>query len=73
MNTFLGTPNELEYRIQIGDEPLTLAVNYMLTSPPYQKIPYPAALEDDVILPTPGGVPPSLNFSPEQWAILTFQ
>jgi hypothetical protein len=70
VNSWMGTPNELEYQIEVGSEPLRLAVNYIKTSDPNEKIPWPSNLDDDCIKPTPGGLPAQLNFSPDQWVKL---
>jgi hypothetical protein len=43
------------------------AVGYLKSTPPFEKIPWLAELKDDSILPTPGGLPPDLHFSPELW------
>jgi len=67
-NSYIGAPNELEYRIETTGEALRLAVNYILASQPGVKIPWPDALEDGSVQPTPGGLPERLEFSPEQWA-----
>ena len=70
-NSRMGTPEELEYRIEIGDDDLLrLAVNFISTSNTDVKIPWPPDLEDDCIQPTPGGLPDIFNFSPEQWGTL---
>lgn len=75
INSRVGTPNELEYQIKIGDQPIRLAVNYLTvsSSPDDEKPPWPAGLDDDVIKPTPGGLPLQFNFAPERWVILDFQ
>ena len=71
-NGRIGTPNELEYQIKIPDGDFRLAAVYIKSSPPYDKIPWPAELTDDTIMPTPGGLPETYNFSPEQWMELSF-
>jgi hypothetical protein len=72
VNSRIGTPNELEYKIEITGETLQLAVNIIRSSDPNVKPSWPADLEDDVILPTPGGLPPTLVFSLDQWGWLIF-
>jgi hypothetical protein len=66
-NGRMGTPNELEYQIKIPDGDFRLAAVYIKSTPPYEKIPWPAALTDDTIQPTPGGLPEIFHFSPEHW------
>jgi hypothetical protein len=72
VNSRIGTPNELEYQIEIGNEPIQLAVNYLTVSsdPNAEKTTWPDNLADDVVRPTPGGLPQEFSFSPEQWARL---
>ena len=69
-NGRMGAPNELEYQIKIPEENFRLAAVYIKASPPYEKIPWPTQLTDNTITPTPGGLPESFYFSPEQWALL---
>jgi hypothetical protein len=66
----MGTPEELEYRIEMTEETLRLAVNFIRASNPNEKVPWPVDLNDDCIKPTPGGLPEILYFSPETWATL---
>jgi hypothetical protein len=68
-NSRMGTPEELEYRIEIAEDALRLAVNFIRGSNPNEKIPWPAGLDDDCIKPTPGGLPPEMQFSPELWGV----
>lgn len=70
-NSWIGTPNELEYQIALGEEDFHLAVNYLLVSNPDEKIPFPADLTDDCILPTPGYYPNEFQFSPESWMLVS--
>lgn len=65
-----GAPHELEYRIRVPAGPLRLALNFLRASDPNKKIPWPADLADDCLKPTPGGLPPTLHFAPEEWAII---
>ena len=69
VNSRMGTPNELEYQIAIGGDPIRLAVNYLLVSsnPNDEKIAWPPNLDDDVIKPTPGGLPMEFFFSLDKW------
>jgi len=75
INSRVGTPNELEYKIKIDDEPIRLAVNFLKATSNHQheKIPWPANLTDDVDLPTPGGLPMQFVFSLQDWVKLDFQ
>jgi Tol biopolymer transport system component len=74
VNARMGTPNELEYQIIIGDAPLRLAVNYLKVSsdPNDEKIAWPSNLTDDCSKPTPGGLPTQFNFTPDIWVSLDF-
>ena len=69
-NGRMGTPNELEYQIKIPVGDFRLAEVYIQSSPPYEKIPWPAELTDDTVMPTPGELPETFNFSLEQWVRL---
>jgi formylglycine-generating enzyme required for sulfatase activity len=69
-NSRTGTPEELEYQIRIMEDTLRLAINILYTSNTDEKIPWPADLGDDSVMPTPGGLPETLNLSPEQWGTL---
>jgi hypothetical protein len=69
-NSRMGTPEVLEYQIEITGDRLRMAANILRGSNPDEKIPWPADLDDDCIKPTPGGLPENLNFSPDQWATL---
>jgi len=69
-NSRMGNPQELEYQILITGETQILAVSLLRSSDPNEKIPWPANLADDVMLPTPGGFPETLNFNLEDWGIL---
>jgi hypothetical protein len=71
-NSRIGTPNELEYQIEITGEPLRMTVNYIKASETEVKIPWPEGLEDGSVEPTPGGLPEQLDFSPERWARIEF-
>jgi hypothetical protein len=70
VNSRMGTPNELEYKIAVTDGTLRLALNYIKASNTSVKIPWPDDLDDDCIKPTPGGLPEQLDFSPDRWATL---
>ncbi|MFC1997292.1 formylglycine-generating enzyme family protein [Chloroflexota bacterium] len=66
-NGRMGKPNELEYKITIPEQNFHLAVVFLRSSPPYEKVPWPADLSDDCIKPTPGGLPLELQFFTDQW------
>jgi hypothetical protein len=66
-NGLMGTPNELEYQIKIPDQSFRLAVVFIRSSYLYEKVPWPADLNDDCIKPTPGELPSILSFSPDEW------
>jgi hypothetical protein len=67
-NSRMGTPNELEYQIEVTAETLRFAVSFLRASDPNVKIPWPSDLADDCIKPSPGGLPAQLRFSPDLWA-----
>ncbi len=69
-NSRMGTPNELEYQIKITSETLSLAISFMRSSTPDERITFPVELADDTIQPTPGGLPETRNFSPETWLLI---
>ncbi|NIS80231.1 MAG: hypothetical protein GTO14_08485 [Anaerolineales bacterium] len=72
-NSYIGTPNEVEYQIEMTSETLRIAVNYINASGPYIKIPWPIGLDDDSIKPVPGGLPQELHFSPSEWALIRIE
>jgi hypothetical protein len=69
-NAWMGSPNELEYQIELTQEALRLAANFIRASNPNVKIPWPTDLDDDCTSPTPGSMPEQLHFSPERWATI---
>ncbi len=69
-NSRMGTPNELEYQITVTEAALRLAVNFIRADTPNVKVPWPNGLADDCTLPTPGGLPVDLHFSPDEWATI---
>jgi hypothetical protein len=69
-NARMGSPNELEYQLEVTNETLRLAVNFIRASNPNVKIPWPNDLDDDCIKPTPGGMPAQFHFSPDRWATI---
>ena len=58
----MGSPEELEYQIELTGEILRLAVTFIKASNPNVKIPWPINLNDDCIKPTPRWVPNKLIF-----------
>jgi len=66
-NGRMGTPGELEYKIKIPDQDFRIAAVYIKSIPPYERIPWPASLDDDCIKSTPDGMPDVLFFSPGNW------
>jgi len=69
-NSRMGTPNELEYQIEVTNESLRTAVSFIRGSNPNAKIPWPNDLDDDCIKPTPGDMPAQYHFSPDKWATI---
>ena len=69
-NGLMGTPNELEYQIKIPDQDFRLAIVYIKATYPYDKVPWPANLNDDCAQPSTGELPAVMQFSPAQWARL---
>ena len=72
-NSRIGTPNEIEYQIEIEHESIQMAVNYIKVSEPNLKIPWPSNLNDDCIKQTPGGLPDQMHFSPDKWVTIVLQ
>jgi hypothetical protein len=69
-NARMGSANELEYKVEMTHETLRLAVGFIRASKPDAKTPWPSALDDDRIKPTPGGLPAEMAFSPDKWATI---
>jgi hypothetical protein len=69
-NSRMGTPNELEYQIKAPGKKVTLAVAFMRSSDPEQRVFLPPDLKDDTIQPAPGGLPETRVFSPGTWMVL---
>jgi hypothetical protein len=69
-NGLMGTPNELEYQIKIPDQDFRLAIVYIKATFPYDKVPWPANLNDDCAQPSSGELPAVMQFSPAQWVRL---
>jgi hypothetical protein len=66
-NSRMGTPNELEYQIKVSGEEVTLAVAFMRSSEPEQRVVLPLNIADDTTRPTPGGLPETRIFLPGTW------
>jgi hypothetical protein len=69
-NARRGTPNELEFRIETDEAVLRLAANIVRSSDPQAKPFWPATLDDDTTLPTPGGYPDAMHFETGEWAAI---
>jgi len=67
-----GIPNELEFLIDLEGESVQLAVNILRSSNPDEKVVFPVGLDDDCSIPTPGGLPTEMDFSPESWLNIAF-
>jgi CubicO group peptidase (beta-lactamase class C family) len=70
-NARMGSANEAEYKVEMTNETLRIAVNFLRASKPDVKIAWPNALDDDCIKPTPGGLPVQMHFSPDRWATIS--
>jgi len=67
-NGLMGTPNEMEYMIEIPEQDFRLAAVYIQATPPYEKTAWPVGLDDVCFEPTPGGgLPSTIVFMPEMW------
>ncbi len=69
-NSFLGTVNELEYKIKLGGQPDKMAVNFIHADDVGEKLVWPVGLKDGVSLPSSGGFPDQIGFSVEEWMSL---
>ena len=69
-NGRMGTPGELEYKIEIPVQDFRIAAVYIKSTPPYEKVPWPASLKDDCVRSTPDGLPEILYYSPDRWISL---
>jgi hypothetical protein len=70
VNSRIGAPNELEFKIAAPRNGFRLAVNVLRSSDPGAKHPWPSDLDDDCIKPTPGGLPSQMRFQPDRWAMI---
>ena len=73
INSWMGTPNELEYKITLPDGDFVLAANYINASSTNEKIPWPGDLSDGSTILTPSGLPQQLQFEPETWRKIQVQ
>jgi len=73
INSRMGTPQELEYQIEMTNETLRLAVTFMLASGINQKFSWPTHLKDACVQSFEGGFPLQLQFSPDTWETITIQ
>ena len=69
-NSRMGTPNELEYQIEMAGERLRLALTFIRASTPDEKNPWPNNLDDDCVKPNSGGLPAQMHFEPNKWATI---
>lgn len=69
-NSFLGTANELEYKIKLENQTERLAVNFLHADDVGMKLVWPVHLEDGVALPVSGGFPDLMEFSVDDWISL---
>ena len=68
--SYMGSPNEVEYKIAITEGEFRLAATFIPANEINTRIYWPTHLDDDCIEPTPGGMPATLSFSPDQWGTL---
>ena len=67
-NSYMGTPQELEYKIAMPEGSLRLAVTFTPASDVSVRIYWPVSLTDDCIKPPQGEFPKNMLFSPSTWA-----
>jgi hypothetical protein len=67
INSWMGTPNELEYKIQMPAGSFRLAANYLTAEADAVKVPWPQDLQDDTTIIMSSGLPQQLSFTPEEW------
>lgn len=72
-NSRMGTPNELEYQIELTSDLECIAVSVFRSSTPNERAFWPPTLNDATIRPNPGGLQKEMNFSPEQWTTEVMQ
>lgn len=70
INSWMGTPNELEFKIAIPSEDFRLAANYLTARVDAEKVPWPQGLQDASTIIMTSGLPQQLAFAPEEWAVV---
>lgn len=70
-NSYMGTPQELEYRIAMPGESLRLAVTFTPVTDVSVRIYWPISLADDCTKALQGEFPKNMQFSPSTWATVT--
>ena len=70
-NSYMGTPQELEYKIAMPNGSLRLAVTFTPASDISVRIYWPLGLADDCTKSPQGEFPTIMQFSPSTWATVT--
>jgi len=70
-NSYMGTPQELEYKIAMPNGSLRLAVTFTPASDVSVRIYWPASLADDCTKSPQGEFPKNMRFSLSTWATVT--
>jgi putative hemolysin len=71
--SYMGTPQELEYKIAMPGGSLQLAVTFTPTSDVSVRIHWPVSLADDCINAPQGRFPTVMQFSPSTWVTVTVE
>lgn len=66
-NSFLGSENELEYKINLDGGMEAIAVNFLRVDEQDVRHSWPIGLEDGVSLPVKGELPEWQSFEPQGW------
>lgn len=69
--SYMGVPEELEYKIAMPDGSLRLAVTFTPASDVSVRVYWPPALADDCVVAPQGEFPTTMQFSPSTWATVT--
>jgi hypothetical protein len=69
--SYMGIPEELEYKIAMSDGSLRLAVTFTPASGVSVRIYWPLSLADDSIKAPQGEFPKNMQFYPSTWATVT--
>ncbi len=69
-NSYMGTPQELEYKIAMPNGSLRLAVTFTPASDVSARIYWPVSLADDCTKSPQGEFPKNMQFSPSTWAMV---